>query len=96
MKRAYPTPLSAIIEDMLSRAATDPETRREYIIGLWPKVAGEHIARYTSAVKLIGRNLHVYIKSASLKEQLGYLRENLKTQYNRVLGESVIDNIILH
>lgn len=96
MKRAYPTPLGSIIEDMLSRASNDPETRRQYIIGLWPKVAGEHIAGYTSSIKLIGRSLHIYLNSASLKEQLGYLRESLKNQYNRILGENAIDNIILH
>lgn len=96
MKRAYPTPLGTIIEDMMNRAANDPETRRQYIIGLWPKVAGTHVALYTTSIKLIGRSLHVYLSSASLKEQLGYLRETLKNQYNRIVGENVIDNIILH
>lgn len=96
MKRAYPTPLGTIIEDMLNRASNDPETRRQYIIGLWPKIAGEHIAQYTTSVQLIGRSLHVYINSASLKEQLGYLRATLATHYNNTLGENAIDNIILH
>lgn len=96
MKRAYPTPLGAIIEDMLSRAANDPETRRQYIIGLWPKVAGPHIARYTTSINLIGRSLHIYLNSASLKEQLGYMRDALTNHYNGMIGEKAIDNIILH
>ena len=96
MKRTEPQPLGKVIDFMLARAVSDPSTRKAYLIGLWPRVAGEHIGEYTSEVQLKGRTLHVYITSASLKEQLGYMRQALVRQFNIKAGENAIDNIILH
>lgn len=96
MKRSEPLPLGKVIDMMLSRAAADPATRMAYLTGLWPRVAGEHIGEYTSEVRITGRILHVYITSASLKEQLGYMRQAITKQFNILAGENVIDNIVIH
>ena len=96
MKRSEPLMLGEILDQMMTRVAHDPETRRAYLESIWPRIAGEHIAAYTNQVRLEGRLLHVYVQSASLKEQLGYLREKLVRQFNEQAGESAIDNILLH
>ncbi|MBP3536462.1 MAG: DUF721 domain-containing protein [Muribaculaceae bacterium] len=96
MKRSEPLHIGTIIEMMKKRVAADPATRRQYLAALWPEIAGRHITAYTSSVRLDGHDLHVYISSASLKEQLGYMREALVKQFNDAAGENAIDNIIFH
>lgn len=96
MKRTEPLLLGAILDDMIRRVSADPATRRSYLQSLWPQIAGPHVAAYTSRVSLEGRLLHVYVNSASLKEQLGYMRESLTAEFNTAAGESVIDNILIH
>ena len=96
MKRTEPLQIGQVIDMMMSRAAADPETRARFLAGIWPRIAGEHIAAYTSKVYFDKRMLHVYLTSASLKEQLGYMREALVVQFNNQAGENAIDNIIFH
>ncbi len=96
MKRSEPLRLGSIIDMMRQRVAADPETRRQYLASLWPEVVGRHISSYTTSLRIEGRQMHVYLQSASLKEQLGYMREALVRQFNNAAGENAIDNIIFH
>lgn len=96
MKRSEPLRIDTIIDMMRQRVAADPDTRRQYLCALWPEVVGKHISSYTSSVRIEGRRLHVYLQSASLKEQLGYMREALTRQFNNAAGENAIDNITFH
>ncbi len=96
MKKTEPLRLGVILDQMRRRVADDPETRRQYLIAIWPETVGKHISSYTSGVRLEGRVLHVFLRSASLKEQLGYMREALTEQFNRTAGENAIDNIVFH
>lgn len=96
MKRSQPQLLGAIIDQMLTMAERDPQSRTSYIQGLWPKVVGTHIAAYTTKVRLEGRVLHVYISSASLKEQLGYGRALITQKINELLDEPALDDVLIH
>lgn len=96
MKRSEPLPIGQVINLMKQRVADNPELRTAYILSFWPRVAGPHIAAYTQSTRLEGRLLHIYITSASLKEQLGYMRQALVKQFNNAVGENAIDNIIIH
>ncbi len=96
MNRAEPLRLGVILDMMRQRVANDPETRRQYLCALWPDVVGKHISSYTTRLYMEGRTLHAYIHSASLKEQLGYMRQALILQFNNAAGENAIDNIIFH
>lgn len=96
MKRSEPLQIGAIIEQMLARSSADPAVRNSYICSLWHQVAGPNISAYTSQVRLEKRIMHVYITSAVLKEDLGYMRAVMTRQINSLAGEDVIDNILIH
>jgi len=96
MKRSQPQLIGNIIEQMLAMAESDPRARTNYIQGLWPRIVGNHIAAYTTAVRLQERILHVYVSSASLKEQLGYSRPILVRKFNELLGEKYVDDVLIH
>ena len=81
---------------MIDDTGLRPAMQRRSVEAMWPEVAGKHIASYTRRVVLDGQILHIYIDSASLKEELGYLRDTLVTQINRLAGRHAVSNIIIH
>lgn len=96
MKRSQPQLLGAILDQMLAMAERDPMARTNYIQGLWARVVGDHIAAYTTNVRLEGRVLHAYVSSASLKEQLGYGRALITQKINELLDEPALDDVLIH
>ncbi|MCH5221223.1 MAG: DUF721 domain-containing protein [Muribaculaceae bacterium] len=96
MKRAEPLRLDAVIQRMIDATGMRPEYSRQSVVTLWPDVVGKHIADYTGRIYVQNRILHVYIVSAVLKEELGYVRDQLVDKLNEAVGQNVIDSIIIH
>ena len=96
MKRTEPLILGDIIDKMIQSTGLRPQYQKRSVEALWPRIVGKHIASYTIRTRLEGRTLHVYISSAPLKEELGYLKETLCSQLNEAAEESLVDNIIIH
>lgn len=93
MKRTEPMQIGKVIEQMIDATGLRPELNRRSIEAAWPVVVGQHIAAYTSSVRLDGRVLKVQIKSAALKEELMYLRPLLIQQLNDLTATNQIDDI---
>lgn len=85
--------LDAIIKQMIDATGLRPEYERRAVESLWPDVVGKHIASYTGRIYVKDRTLNVQIISASLKEELSYLRELLMRQLNEAAGADVISSI---
>ena len=85
--------LDAIIKQMIDATGLRPEYNRRTVESLWPEVAGKHIASYTGRIYVKARTLNVQIISASLKEELSFLRELLVRQLNEAAGADVISSI---
>lgn len=96
MKRVEPRTIGDLINDMIARTGMTAAICRHNVENAWPAVAGAAIAAYTSHVIVRERTLHVYITSAPLKEQLGYVREALVEKLNAAAGAEVINNIAIH
>lgn len=96
MKRSQPLQIGQIIDKMLTDTGLRPSLERRSVEALWPAVVGRHIASYTRRVALEGRVMHIYIDSAPLKEELGYLRDTLVTKLNKLANRRVVDNILIH
>ncbi|MBD5215390.1 MAG: DUF721 domain-containing protein [Bacteroidales bacterium] len=95
MKRSEPMRIGEVITQMIEATGLRPELNRRSIESAWPTVVGKHIAAYTASVRVVERTLYVDVRSASLKEELMYLRELLVKQLNEHVGASVIDRISL-
>ncbi|MDE6854368.1 MAG: DUF721 domain-containing protein [Muribaculaceae bacterium] len=96
MKRTEPLRIDEIIRRMIDATGMRPEYSRRSVESMWPAVAGRNIAAYTTRLYVKDRLLHVFISSASLKEELGYVRAQLARRLNDAVGADVIDNVILH
>lgn len=96
MKRKEALSVGEIIEDMFARTGLMTEYNKAAIAAGWEKVVGPHIAALTTRAVVKDDKLHVYISSAPLKEQLGYLRQTLTDQLNKLVGQTVIKDIVIH
>lgn len=97
MRRSVPKSIGQIIDETIPRIKMMEEMKRHRVEALWPDIAGKGIAGYTHGIKMQpDGTLHVYLTSASLKEELGYAVDSLKARINQAVGEDIVTNIAIH
>ena len=96
MKRVEAKGVYSIIEEMMERAGMTDDYLRQRVCYLWAEVVGQSINRYTSRRFVEGDRLHVFITSASLKNELLYLRPSLVRRLNEAVGQEIIKDVIIH
>lgn len=96
MKRSEPSLIGDIIRESLRRDGIESRFNEQRAAYLWAEVVGPGVNRYTSRRYVEGGILHVYITSASLKQELAYLRARLTEAINAAVGAEVISDIHFH
>lgn len=96
MKRNEPKPIGEIIEHYMRIAEMSDEHMRRKAEAAWAKVVGSNIALFTREVRMQESILHVYITSASLKEELLYIRPDLVKHLNAAVGSEIVAEIAIH
>ncbi len=88
MKRTYPRHIAAIIDEAMDR--------EQRAAAAWADVVGASINRYTSRRYVDHGVLHVYLTSAPLKNELGFVKSRLIETINRWVGVDVVKEIVFH
>lgn len=96
MKRRYPELIGNIIEKALKENEISSSLNERKISYLWPEIVGPGINRYTTRRFVESGTLHVFISSASLKNELQYMRSHLIEELNKAAGSDVINKIVIH
>lgn len=98
MRRHEPLSLNEIIQRMIDDTGLRPSYEQHSVEALWPGVVGRSIAQYTRQVwfSMADGVLHVEIRSAALKEELGYLKEALIKHLNAAYGSKIVKSIVIH
>ena len=92
MKRTEPKLLNDIINEALRNDGLETRFREQRAAYLWQEGVGPGINR-----RYVDRGvMHVYISSASLKNELSYHRNRLVQLLNEAVGADVITSIELH
>ena len=66
------------------------------LIDAWPEVAGQTIARYTTALRIQTQPLCVSLSSPALRADLSMCRQQLVERLNAHVGAQVICDIRFH
>lgn len=61
----------------------------------WGDIVGKTIARYTDKIELKGTTLFIYTTVAPLKTELMYQKQTLIQRVNEVLGEKVVNELVI-
>ena len=61
----------------------------------WTKLMGNGVNNYTTAVDLKNETLYVELSSSTLREELSYGKDKIRTMLNEELGKNLIKKVIL-
>ena len=96
MKRTDPISIKQLIDKVMLESDTREAMMQQRASYLWTEVVGAGVNRFTFRRYVDKGVLHVYITSASLKNDLGLLRQNILKEINGRLGAEVLSDIVIH
>ena len=96
MKRTEPKLLNDIIKDYLRADGMETRHNEQRAAYLWSEIVGPGINRYTTRRYVNQGVMHVYISSASLKNELAFHKEELVKAINDAVGSTAITAIQFH
>ncbi|MCI9173001.1 DUF721 domain-containing protein [uncultured Duncaniella sp.] len=96
MKRTYPKHIAAIIDEAMDRAGLTDSLNEQRAAAAWVDVVGPSINRYTTRRYVDHGVMHVYMTSAPLKNELGFVRDRLIEAINRQVGVETVKEIVFH
>ncbi len=96
MKKHYAMSVGEIIDSAIARTGNRDEYFRQQVCYLWQEVVGPIVNRYTMRRYVEGTTMHVYIASASLKNELRFRTADLVAELNRMVGKDIIEKIMFH
>lgn len=96
MKRVEPQRIGDIIGRVFESVGASEEFMAHEAEARWADVVGPNIASATMRVHVADGVMHVTLCSASLKEQLGYMRPVLVDKINALLPKALIRDVLIH
>ncbi len=96
MKRTEPKLIVDIIRESLERDGIESRFNEQRAAYLWGDVVGPGVNRYTTRRYVEHGVLHVFLSSASLKQELSFMRQAIIKSLNAAVGTAVINDIVLH
>jgi len=89
------TSLKEALKAMVEAYRLKPKLHQTQIRSLWQEMMGPTITQYTTEIKLYRKKLYLTITSASLKQELAYGKDKIKTMLNEALGEEAIEDVVI-
>lgn len=65
------------------------------IINSWEAIAGRAISSRTRKIFIKNNQLHIYLTSSVVRNELMMMRESIKARVNEMAGEEIVSEIIL-
>jgi hypothetical protein len=96
MEKTDPMSIRQIIDRVMDRSSSREEFLGHRASALWPDIVGPTVNRATSRRYFSNGELHVYITSGALKNELSFQREAIARAINDALERPVVQRIVLH
>lgn len=87
--------LGAILWRTLRDLGIGKPVKQAEAIRIWPKVAGEKVSQMTEPQFISNGKLFIRVKSDVWRNELFFHKQELLQRLNQMLGERVIEDIIL-
>lgn len=89
------SPLKKTIDQLLRAYGYQDQLDEIEIIKVYEGLVGQMFANHTQKIAVKNRKLYVKLDSASLKQELNYVKEGIVERLNMKLGRNLIDKIVL-
>ena len=86
-------PVGELINRVLGKYRQEADQEITKLWDLWEDAVGEQIAENTRPAAFKGKILIVYVSSSTWMQQLQFLKKDMITKINNVLGEELIEEI---
>ena len=86
-------PIGALVNRVLGKYRQEADQEIAKLWDLWEDAVGEQIAENTRPAAFKGKILIVYVSSSTWMQQLQFLKKDMITKINTVLGEELIEEI---
>jgi len=87
--------LGDVIKRLIASRNWQAKIRQESVVSHWADIMGSRIAQKTQKIYLRKNTLVIVFNSASLKNEMLYLKDKIKNRLNEELGEEVIKEVII-
>jgi len=95
IRRTKARPVREIIEEVLKESGLAQKLKERELIRQWDEVVGITIARSTESIYITDRKLIVRVRSSVIRNELTMIREGLRVELNRRIGQALVDEIII-
>lgn len=96
MKRSEPKTFGEIFSEAMSQTGLNEAYDEQRAAYLWTEIVGPTVNRMTTRRYISDGVLHVYISSAPLKSELGFLTDVLVSRINEAIGRPIVKSIMIH
>lgn len=83
------------IQQFLKQSKLKSGLQAVRIEDIWEQIMGKTIAKYTDKIQIINQTLFITSTVAQLKHELLYQKEKIIERVNEVLGEKVINDVVI-
>lgn len=94
MKKSNLVSVGDAINEFLKQEKLDVKLSRFAIKNSWEEIVGKHVANNTVNMSFNETTLFLTLKSAALKQELSFRKEDIITNINRFCGYRLIKDIV--
>lgn len=87
--------LGEVIRDFIKESGWQQKLDEVNIVTQWDRLFGVVFGKYVSEIFIQNRILHIRLKSATLRQELAYKKNEIVNQLNDAVGKEVITGIVL-
>lgn len=95
MQRVNTNKMSLLIDQFIREQGLEEGLMRVRIFRAWDEVIGERAASYTVSKYFSKGVLYCTVSSSMLRTQLGFQKQEIISQMNRLLNKELISDIVL-
>jgi Dna[CI] antecedent, DciA len=93
MRRRFPTRVDTVVENVLTRRKMSARVAETRIFQAFMDIAGAATRKHARPIKMKGGEMTVAVDSASWRQQLQLMAEDLKRKTNKKLGRDLITGL---
>lgn len=95
IRRTQSRAIREVIEELLKSSGLDQKLKERELIRQWDEVVGVMVSRSTETIYIHDRKLFVTIRSSVIRNEMQMIREGIRLELNRRIGQVMIDEIII-
>lgn len=96
MRRNKTLTLREALEELIREYGLGSRLRDASVINTWNEIAGKAISSRTKKIYLKNGELHIYLTSAVVRNELMMLKEDIRQRINAKAGADAVRQIVLH